>query len=123
VRRGATRHTTPAAGVPMQLPGATPATPVGTMPYAPTYGRDVHSPQNGPLSYYPTKDVTVSGQAQVEHQVHLDVNVMLEPGLMAKINQIANSAVDFVVPLIGGGSGRMDSDAGPHRSSGGIGSR
>ena len=105
----------------MQLPGATPATPAGVMPYLPTHGRDVHSPQNGPLSYYPTKDVTVSGQAQVEHQVHLDVNVMLEPGLMAKINQIANSAVDFVVPLIGGGSGRMDSDAGPHR--GGIGSR
>ena len=113
----------PSAGAPLQLPGATPATPAGAMPYLPTFGRDVHSPQNGPLSYFPTKDVTVSGQAQVDHTVHLDVNVMLEPGLMAKINQIANSAVDFVVPLIGGGSGRMDSDAGPHRSSGGIGSR
>jgi hypothetical protein len=38
---------------------------------------------------------------------------------MAKINQVVNS-LGFTVPLIGGGSGQMDSDAGPHRA-GGIG--
>jgi hypothetical protein len=112
----------PLPGAPMQLPGATPATPVGAMPFAPIHGRDVHSPQTGPYSYYPLKgaeEISVSGQAQVEHTVHVDVS--LEPGLMAKINQVVNS-LGFTVPLIGGGSGRMDSDAGPHRSSGGIGS-
>jgi hypothetical protein len=91
-------------GPPMALPGAMPASPIGAgiTPYGPT------PPQ-----------VSVSGQAQVEHTVHLDVNVTLDPALRAKIDQIANSSVDFTVPLIGGGTGRMDSDAAPHR--GGIG--
>lgn len=110
----------PDAGAPMQLPGATPATPLGTMPYFPTHGRDVHSPQAGPYSYYPPKgaeSISVSGQAQVEHTVHVDVS--LEDGLKAKIDQVISS-LGFTVPLIGGGSGRMDSDAGPHRP-GGVG--
>jgi hypothetical protein len=88
-------------GPPTALPGAMPASPIGAgiTPYGPT------PPQ-----------VSVSGQAQVDHTVHVEVT--LDPALRAKIDQIANT-VDFVVPLIGGGAGRMDSDAGPHR--GGIG--
>jgi hypothetical protein len=73
---------------------------------------------NAKLAAASAMPVTVSGQAQVEHTVHVDVS--LEPGLMAKIEQAANS-IGFTVPLIGGGTGRMDSDAGAHRT-GGIGS-
>jgi hypothetical protein len=95
-----------------QLPsGGVPA----AMPFL--HGRDVHSPQTGPYSYTP-REVTVSGQAQVQHTVN--VNVSMEPGLMARIEQ-AISSIGFTVPLIGGGTGRMDSDAAPHRH-GGIGS-
>ena len=61
--------------------------------------------------------VNVSGQAQVDHTVHVEVT--LDPDLRAKIDQVLNNQ-SFTVPLIGGGNGRMDSDAGPHR--GGIGS-
>jgi hypothetical protein len=75
------------------------------------------APQAQPQPPQGPQAVTVSGEAQVEHTVHVDVS--LEPGLMAKINQVVNS-LGFTVPLIGGGTGRMDSDAGPHR--GGIGS-
>jgi hypothetical protein len=109
-----------APGAPMQLPGATPATPFGTMPYLPTHGRDPRSPQTGPWSYYPPKsveEISVSGQAHVEHEV----TVKIEPSpLLTAIVEQARNAIDFVVPLAGGGSGRMDGDAGPHRT-GGIG--
>ena len=110
----------PAAAAPMQLPGATPANPVGTMPYFPTHGRDPHSPQAGPYSYYPPKgagEITVNGQAQVQHEVTVNINP--SPLLTAIVEQ-ARNALDFTVPLIGGGTGAMDSDAGPHRA-GGIG--
>ncbi len=98
-------------------------TPLG--PPMPMQGRDVHGPSTGPYAYFPGRagapqGVTVSGQAQVDHTVRLDLNVTLDPALRAKIDQIANDSREFTVPLIGGGSGRMDSDAGPHRS-GGIG--
>jgi hypothetical protein len=82
----------------------------------------VHSPTSygvpGVGPYFPSKDISVSGQAQVEHTVHVDVT--LDPDLRAKIDQVVNS-LGFTVPLIGGGTGAMDSDAGPHRA-GGIGS-
>jgi hypothetical protein len=110
----------PAAGAPMQLPGATPASPIGTMPYFPTHGRDVHSPQTGPYSYYPPKgaeEISVSGQAHIDHEIV--VRVEPSPLLNAIVEQ-ARQQSETTVPLIGGGSGRMDSDAGPHRS-GGIG--
>jgi hypothetical protein len=113
-------------GAPLALPAATLASPTGTLFNPPSHlttlgpGRDVHSP-TGEHAYYPPDhppQVSVSGEAQVEHTVHLDVS--LEPGLMATINQIKNS-LGFTEPLIGGGSGRMDSDAGPHRGTGGGG--
>jgi hypothetical protein len=66
--------------------------------------------------------VSVSGSAAVDHTVHLDVNVTLDLALRAKIDQISNDSHQFTVPLIGGGMGQMDSDAGPHRT-GGIGHR
>jgi hypothetical protein len=87
-----------AAGAPMRLPGAMPASPVGT-------------------KLEPYHQVNVSGQAQVDHTVRVEVT--LDPDLRAKIDQVLNNQ-SFTVPLIGGGGGRMDSDAGPHR--GGIGS-
>jgi hypothetical protein len=108
----------PSAGAPMQLPGATPATPIGTMPYFPTHGRDVHSPQAGPYSYYPPKgaeEITVSGQAQLQQT--LNVNIKLDPEIRAQI-EAARQSASVSIPLIGGGSGRMDSDAGPHRGPG-----
>jgi hypothetical protein len=64
-----------------------------------------------------TQEINVSGQAQVDHVVHLEVT--LDPELRAEIRQATDSQ-SFTVPLIGGGNGRMDSDASPHRT-GGIG--
>ena len=64
------------------------------------------------------QEVNVSGQAQVDHTIHVEVT--LDPALRAKIDQLTNTT-EFTVPLIGGGTGRMDSDAAPHRV-GGIGS-
>lgn len=58
----------------------------------------------------------MSGQAQVQQTIHLEVR--LDPDLRAKIEEAVNSR--YEVPLIGGGTGRMDSDAGPTRI-GGIG--
>jgi hypothetical protein len=89
-------------------------------PVAP--GRDPRSPPNGPYAYYPAQPqgqqaIKVSGEAQVEHTIHLEVT--LDPALRAQLDQATNSQ-DFTVPLIGGGAGRMDSDAAPHRV-GGIG--
>jgi hypothetical protein len=83
-------------------------------------GRDVHSPRSPAFAYYPPSApaaVSVSGQADVSHTMHLEVT--LDPELRAEIRQ-AISSQTFVVPLIGGGAGRMDSDARPNRS-GGIG--
>jgi hypothetical protein len=99
--------------------GGSPSGPIMPGPQAWTpSGKALGNPDDSAkLAAAATMPVTVSGAAQVEHTVHVDVS--LEPGLMAKINQVVNS-VGFTVPLIGGGSGRMDSDAGPHR--GGIGS-
>jgi hypothetical protein len=72
-----------------------------------------------PLAQQPAApaSVTVNGQAQVEHT--LNVNITLDPALRGEIDQVRNGQA-FTVPLIGGGSGRMDSDAGPHRV-GGVG--
>jgi hypothetical protein len=89
-------------GPPMALPGATPASPIGAgiTPYGPT----------------PPQNVTVEGQARVDHEI----TVRIEPSpLLTAIVDQARQQTDFTVPLIGGGTGRMDSDAAPHR--GGIG--
>ena len=114
----------PSAGAPLQLPGATPATPVGTMPFAPIHGRDPRSPQTGPYSYFPTKspaaEVSVSGQADINQQL----TIRVEPSSWFKaMVDAALQNSQTLVPLIGGGAGAMDSDAGPHRGPGGIGSR
>jgi hypothetical protein len=98
--------------------GATPATPFGAMPYLPTHGRDPRSPQTGPFAYTPAPaSVSVSGEARVDHEI----TVRIEPSpLLNAIVEQARQQNETTIPLIGGGSGRMDSDAGPHRS-GGIG--
>lgn len=119
-------------GHPTEYGPSFPAAP----PISVARGRDVHSPTGygvpGQMPYFPPSQpitipqaqqsappasVTVNGQAQVDHTVKVEVS--LSPGLEAKIDQIVNSQT-FTVPLIGDGSGRMDSDAGPHRA-GGIG--
>jgi hypothetical protein len=109
---------------PMQLPGASPASPVGTVlePYRATTlgpGRNIHSPSTGPYADYPPQAVSVSGQAQVDHEIR--VRIEPSPLLTAIVDQ-ARQQSETTVPLIGDGNGRMDSDAGPHRS-GGIGHR
>ena len=84
-------------------------------------GRDPRSPSTW-QAYYPAQatSVSVSGQARVDQTVHMDVHVDVEPGLRARIDAAAGAATEFEVPLIGGGTGRIDSDATPHRR-GGIG--
>jgi hypothetical protein len=82
-------------------------------------GRDVHSP-SGTGGYYPPKspaEISVSGSAQVDHEI--TVRIEASPLLQAIVDQ-ARQQSETTVPLIGDGSGRMDSDAAPHRV-GGIG--
>jgi hypothetical protein len=88
-----------AAGEPMQLPGAQPASPVGT-------------------KLEPYHQVTVAGQAELQQS--LNVTITLDPEIRAMIASSRQSA-SVTIPLAGGGTGRMDSDAGPTRS-GGVGS-
>jgi hypothetical protein len=116
------------------------ASPSGAFPIAHIpMGRDPRSPSTGPNAYFPPQApvqpqgltlppqaqqpqgqqaVTVQGQAQVDHEI--TVRIEASPLLQAIVDQ-ARQQSEFTVPLIGDGSGRMDSDAGPHRA-GGIGS-
>jgi hypothetical protein len=119
-------------GAPLQLPaagapehhwgpwhaGGSAAGPIITD--RPFLGRDPRSPQSGPYSYSPkgAGEVSVSGQATVEQT--LTVRIEPSPLLTAIVDQ-ARQQSETLVPLSGGGTGRMDSDAGPHRH-GGIGS-
>ena len=103
------------------------APPSGAFPVAHIpIGRDPRSPSTGPNAYFPPAaaaptapaSVSVTGQAQVDHEI----TVRIEPSpLLTAIVDQARQQSETTVPLIGGGSGRMDSDAGPHRT-GGIGS-
>jgi hypothetical protein len=64
------------------------------------------------LSSSGPQPVTVSGQADINHEIV----VRIEPSpLLNAIVEQARQQSETVVPLAGGGSGRMDSDAGPHR--------
>lgn len=74
--------------------------------------------ENAKLAAASAMPVSVSGQATVDHQI--TVKIEPSPLLNAIVDQ-ARQQTETNIPLIGGGSGRMDSDAGPHRS-GGIGS-
>ena len=78
-------------------------------------GRDVHSPSTGPYAYYPPQSVSVSGEAHVEQNLHLSVDVA--PGLRAVFDQLQNP--NFAVPLSGAAdTGVMDGDARPRRGLG-----
>ena len=84
-------------------------------------GRDPRSPSariDG--AYYPPRDVNVSGQADINQQLTIRVDPSL--WFKAMVDQALQNS-QTLVPLIGGGSGAMDSDAAPHRGPGGIGSR
>ena len=111
-------------GAPMQLPGATPASPIGAVlgPYRPATlaGRDPRSPVSGPLAYYPPRgpqEVNVSGAATIDHEI--TIRIEPSPLLNAIVDQ-ARQQSETTVPLLGGGTGRMDGDSAPHRV-GGIG--
>jgi hypothetical protein len=70
---------------------------------------------NAKLAAASAMPVSVTGHAEVDHTV----TIRVEPSpLLNTIVEQARAAVNFNVPLLG--DGRMDSDAGPHRS-GGIG--
>jgi hypothetical protein len=72
---------------------------------------------NAKLAAATAMPVNVSGQATVDHEI----TVRIEPSpLLNAIVEQARQQSETTIPLIGGGSGRMDSDAGPHRN-GGIG--
>ena len=83
----------------------------------PFLGRDPRSPQTGPYSYTPkgAEEISVSGQAVLQQT--LNVTISLDPEIRAQI-EAARQSASVSIPLIGGGSGRMDSDAGPHRGPG-----
>ena len=98
--------------------GGSPSGPIIRGPYM---GRDPRSPSariDG--AYYPPRDVNVSGQADINQQ--LTIRVDPSPWFKAMVDQALQNS-QTLVPLIGGGSGAMDSDAAPHRGPGGIGSR
>ena len=110
-----------APGAPMQLPGAQPASSIGTVieayRAATLPGRDVHSPSGGPYAYYPPQSVSVSGAAQVDQNLHLSVDVA--PGLRAVFDHLENP--NFAVPLSGAAdTGVMDGDARPRRGLGHV---
>jgi hypothetical protein len=71
---------------------------------------------NAKLAAASAMPVNVSGQAELQQT--LNITIQLDPEIRAQI--MAARSASVTIPLIGGGSGRMDSDAGPHRS--GIGS-
>jgi hypothetical protein len=76
---------------------------------------------NAKLSAASAMPVNVSGQADINQQ--LTIRVDPSPWFKAMVDQALQNS-QTLVPLIGGGAGAMDSDAGPHRSGpGGIGSR
>ena len=64
------------------------------------------------------RSVSVSGAAQVEQTLRLDVHVDLDPALGARIDHLAGGAMDFSVPLGAAPTGRMDADAAPNRTGG-----
>jgi hypothetical protein len=71
---------------------------------------------NAKLAAASSMPVNVQGQAELQQT--LNITIQLDPEIRAQI--MAARSASVTIPLIGGGSGRMDSDAGPHRS--GIGS-
>jgi len=73
---------------------------------------------NAKLAAASAMPVNVQGQAELNQT--LSVNITLDPEIRAQIAAARQSA-GVTIPLIGGGAGRMDSDAGPTRT-GGIGS-
>jgi hypothetical protein len=94
----------------------------GARPAGLGLGRDVHGPSTGPYAYFPahaaaSQSVSVSGSAQVNQEI--TVRIAPSPLLTAIVDQ-ARQQSETTIPLIGGGTGRMDSDAGPTRR-GGIG--
>jgi hypothetical protein len=130
----------------VQLPAGAAHIPVGRDPRSPSTGPDAYFPPNAPPAFKGASDweakakgltlapqapqaqpqqpqgpqaVNVSGEAQVQHEI----TVRIEPSpLLTAIVDQARQNSQTLVPLIGGGSGAMDSDAAPHRA-GGIGSR
>ncbi len=60
------------------------------------------------------QDVSISGQAQVDQTLHVDIS--LEAGLRAEIDRLAS--LNFSVPLGQADTGRMDGDAAPRRGPG-----
>jgi hypothetical protein len=73
---------------------------------------------NAKLAAASAMPVNISGQAELQQS--LNVTITLDPEIRAMIASSRQSA-SVTIPLIGGGTGRMDSDAGPTRS-GGVGS-
>jgi hypothetical protein len=118
---GPSDGTPPAAAMPEEHhwgPWHAGGTPSG--PIVPSLGRDPRSPQSGPYSYTPKGSEAISVSGQAELQQSLNVTITLDPEIRAMIASSRQSA-SVTIPLIGGGAGRMDSDAGPTRS-GGVGS-
>jgi hypothetical protein len=99
--------------------GGTPTGPIMPQSWTPSGVSLSGGADNAKLAAAAAMPVTVSGEATVDHEIR--VRIEPSPLLQAIVDQ-ARQQSETTIPLIGGGSGRMDSDAGPTRP-GGIGSR
>ena len=95
--------------------GGTPSGPLMPQSWTPS-GTALSGADNAKLAAASAMPVNVQGQAELQQT--LNITIQLDPEIRAQI--MAARSASVTIPLIGGGSGRMDSDAGPHRS--GIGS-
>jgi hypothetical protein len=96
--------------------GGTPSGPIMPKSWTPSGVSLSGGADNAKLAAAAAMPVNISGQAELQQT--LNITIQLDPEIRAQI--MAARSASVTIPLIGGGSGRMDSDAGPHRS--GIGS-
>jgi hypothetical protein len=96
--------------------GGSPSGPIMPKSWTPSGVSLSGGADNAKLAAAAAMPVNVQGQAELQQT--LNITIQLDPEIRAQI--MAARSASVTIPLIGGGSGRMDSDAGPHRS--GIGS-
>jgi hypothetical protein len=131
------------ASAPLQLPGAMPASPVGSVlePYgsaASNFAYHLARAQRSEDEWRADPEaargrayagmgdrtetaVSVSGAASVEQTIRVDLDISLDPEIRAQLREMADSNSSFSVPLTPSWSaplGTMDTDAKPNRGIG-----
>jgi hypothetical protein len=97
--------------------GGSPSGPLMPKSWTPSGTALSGGADNAKLAAASAMPVNISGQAELQQT--LNITIQLDPEIRAQIAAARSASV--TIPLAGGGSGRMDSDAGPHRA-GGVGS-